>query len=224
MSDETEPTDRHMYCHHCDADGMLFRWRPSPEAGPHWRCSECGEPHPAAEPRVAEMERELDALIDARDRLAAELASLRSNLDDNHRRTLAERDQLAAEVVRLHNAVVERDLAEMAMKVCAETDADRIAVARQEARAQAIDDCIDAAEDVYMENGEQPGAITVVLRLRALANADAPPTPATPLPEGPPHETRLRGLLREALNALDLEGIAGDEPGSLAARIKAALR
>jgi hypothetical protein len=36
------PHDQDMWCSHCHK--MLpCRYRPSPEAGPYWRCSECGE-------------------------------------------------------------------------------------------------------------------------------------------------------------------------------------
>lgn len=37
----------------CVTHGLVpHRWRPSPEAGPHWRCSECGEPADAEIDRI----------------------------------------------------------------------------------------------------------------------------------------------------------------------------
>ena len=35
--------DRKMYCSSCK-DCLWFRWQPSLDAGPFWRCCECGEP------------------------------------------------------------------------------------------------------------------------------------------------------------------------------------
>jgi hypothetical protein len=34
--------DQDMWCNTC-REMLLCRFRPSPEAGPYWRCSECGE-------------------------------------------------------------------------------------------------------------------------------------------------------------------------------------
>ena len=34
--------DREMWCPAC-RKMVPSRYRPSPDAGPHWRCSECGE-------------------------------------------------------------------------------------------------------------------------------------------------------------------------------------
>ena len=39
--------DVEMRCGRCDST-VPFRWRPSPEAGPQWRCSQCGEPRATA--------------------------------------------------------------------------------------------------------------------------------------------------------------------------------
>jgi hypothetical protein len=34
--------DQDMWCSRCHKMNPC-RWAPSPDAGPHWRCSECGE-------------------------------------------------------------------------------------------------------------------------------------------------------------------------------------
>jgi hypothetical protein len=34
--------DIDIFCIYCCKENP-HRWRPSPEAGPHWRCSECGD-------------------------------------------------------------------------------------------------------------------------------------------------------------------------------------
>ena len=39
--EERLPEDPVLTCARCGP--TPHRWRPSPEAGPHWRCSECGE-------------------------------------------------------------------------------------------------------------------------------------------------------------------------------------
>ena len=43
--DMREPDDHDRWCATCHKQAP-HRWRPSPEAGPYWRCSECGEPNP----------------------------------------------------------------------------------------------------------------------------------------------------------------------------------
>lgn len=43
MNGKSESDDQVMTCLECG--DVPFRWKPSPEAGPFWRCSECGEPH-----------------------------------------------------------------------------------------------------------------------------------------------------------------------------------
>jgi hypothetical protein len=40
-----------MWCYTCNKY-VPHRWRPSPEAGPYWRCGECGEPNPAEQEDV----------------------------------------------------------------------------------------------------------------------------------------------------------------------------
>jgi hypothetical protein len=49
--------DKDLFCEHCHKM-VSHRYRPSPEAGPYWRCSECGEPLIRRSPS----ERERDAL------------------------------------------------------------------------------------------------------------------------------------------------------------------
>jgi hypothetical protein len=36
------PSDQEMWCKNC-CKMLPCRWSPSPDAGPFWRCSECGE-------------------------------------------------------------------------------------------------------------------------------------------------------------------------------------
>lgn len=42
MGAERSVVDQVMTCDH-GCGSVPHRWRPSPEAGPHWRCSECGD-------------------------------------------------------------------------------------------------------------------------------------------------------------------------------------
>lgn len=38
-----EDSDKMMFCPHCNRK-TYHRFRPSPDAGPYWRCGECGNP------------------------------------------------------------------------------------------------------------------------------------------------------------------------------------
>lgn len=38
-----QPDDKEIWCDYCNKE-TPHRWKPSPEAGDYWRCSECGNP------------------------------------------------------------------------------------------------------------------------------------------------------------------------------------
>lgn len=44
--------DRNLFCAKCNK-WERHRWQPAPEAGPFWRCSDCGEACDAARPPSA---------------------------------------------------------------------------------------------------------------------------------------------------------------------------
>jgi hypothetical protein len=43
--------DQDIWCSHCHKMNPC-RWAPSPDAGPYWRCSECGEIVNCAPPEI----------------------------------------------------------------------------------------------------------------------------------------------------------------------------
>lgn len=65
--------DRSLFCGTCNGQ-RPHRWRPSPEAGPFWRCSECGEPF--SDTSGGESTLTASALLAEKD---AEIAALKAN-------------------------------------------------------------------------------------------------------------------------------------------------
>ncbi len=78
-------SDREMWCNECQ--GLrTCRFAPSPDAGPHWRCSECGETvpdvHQDHETELADLRAQLERVTAERDAARRELEKTAALLDE----------------------------------------------------------------------------------------------------------------------------------------------